>query len=62
MIKDTNYLSEDYSFCQRVYDIGGEVWINTSHNLGHVGKYVYSGDIKNRTFHGRLTNEKMFYP
>lgn len=62
MIKDTNYLSEDYSFCQRVYDIGGEVWINISHNLSHVGKYVYSGDIKNRKYHGRLTSEKMFYP
>jgi len=61
MIRDKNYLSEDYSFCQRVYDIGGEVWINISHNLSHIGKYVFAGDIKNRTFHGRRQSEKKFY-
>ncbi len=61
MIHDKNYLSEDYSFCQRVYDIGSEVWINIDHNLGHIGKYVFHGDIKNRPFHGRRENEKRFY-
>ena len=58
MIRDKQYLSEDYSFCQRVYDIGGEVWININHNLNHVGKYVFQGDIKNREYYGRYINKK----
>ena len=27
-IKNKQYLSEDYAFCERVNDIGGEVWMN----------------------------------
>jgi hypothetical protein len=48
MIKEKVYLSEDYSFCERVNDIGGEVWLNVTHNLNHIGKYVFKSDIQNR--------------
>tara|TARA_A100001011_G_scaffold195608_1_gene203969 strand:+ start:1553 stop:2335 length:783 start_codon:yes stop_codon:yes gene_type:complete len=48
MIKDKVYLSEDYSFCERVNDIGGEVWLNITHNLNHIGKHVFRSDIQNR--------------
>tara|TARA_B110000971_G_C19928146_1_gene462624 strand:+ start:367 stop:1101 length:735 start_codon:yes stop_codon:yes gene_type:complete len=48
MIKDKSYLSEDYSFCQRVNDAGGEIWANTKHNLKHIGYYSFSSDLKNR--------------
>jgi len=48
MIKDKIYLSEDYSFCQRVNDIGGEVWLNIFHNLNHIGKHIFKSDIQNR--------------
>ena len=61
MIKDKQYLSEDYSFCERVNDIGGEVWINFHHNLNHVGKHVFRSDLKNRPFLGRTQAEKAFY-
>lgn len=61
MIKDKNYLSEDYSFCERVNDIGGEVWISMKHNLNHVGKHVFKGDIKNRKYLGRSLSERQFY-
>lgn len=61
MIKDKMYLSEDYSFCQRVNDIGGEVWISINHNLNHIGKKVFRSDIKNRSYYGRSQNERMFY-
>lgn len=61
MIKDKQYLSEDYSFCQRVNDIGGEVWLNVHHNLNHIGKHIFKSDIKNRTYNGRLNNERQFY-
>lgn len=61
MIKNKCYLSEDYSFCDRVNDIGGSVWISTKHNLNHVGKHVFRGDIKNRNFLGRSLAEKELY-
>lgn len=47
-IKNKEYLSEDYSFCDRVMDIDGEIWLNIKHNLTHTGLYRFSSDIKNR--------------
>ena len=61
MIKNKQYLSEDYSFCQRVNDIGGQVWINIKHNLNHIGKYSFNSDIQNRQNYGRNIMEKKFY-
>jgi hypothetical protein len=61
MIKDKQYLSEDYSFCQRVNDIGGQLWINVKHNLNHIGKYSFNSDIQNRQNYGRNIMEKQFY-
>ena len=61
MIKDQEYLSEDYSFCDRVHNIGGEIWINVKHNLNHIGKFNFKSDIQNRQFLGRSTTEKIFY-
>ena len=31
------YLSEDYAFCQRWLDLGGEIWADTAIRLGHWG-------------------------
>lgn len=61
MIKDKQYLSEDYSFCTRVNEIGGEVWINVQQNLNHIGKHVFRSDIANRSFLGRTQAERVFY-
>ena len=61
MIKDKVYLSEDYSFCERVNDIGGEVWLNITHNLNHIGKYVFKSDIRNREKLMRTTHERNCY-
>lgn len=61
MIKDKQYLSEDYSFCERVIDEGGSIWINNKHNLNHIGKHVFKSDIKNRKNLGRSQNERAFY-
>jgi hypothetical protein len=60
-IKDKQYLSEDYSFCERVNESGGEVWMNVNHNLNHIGKNVFRSDIKNRSYHGRQNFERQFY-
>lgn len=37
-------LSEDYGFCKRWRDIGGQVWMDPRIKLNHVGSKVYEGD------------------
>ena len=44
--RDTGeYLSEDYAFCRRWRDIGGEIWIDMQSKLTHVGTTAYAGDL-----------------
>lgn len=38
------YLSEDYAFCRRWRDIGGEIWLDRHSRLTHVGNYDYRGE------------------
>jgi hypothetical protein len=38
-------LSEDYHFCEIWRKHGGKIHANPSIKLGHVGTYIYSGDI-----------------
>jgi len=40
--KFKKYLSEDWSFCQRFLDIGGEISADTSIVLKHIGKFPYA--------------------
>ena len=39
------YLSEDYSFCRRWIDMGGEIWADLHSRLSHVGPTTYYGDF-----------------
>jgi hypothetical protein len=39
------YLSEDYAFCRRWRDLGGEIWADTEAPLTHVGAAAYSGSL-----------------
>jgi hypothetical protein len=39
------YLSEDYAFCRRWRDLGGEVWADIESPLTHVGHAAYSGAL-----------------
>jgi hypothetical protein len=39
------YLSEDFSFCKRWTDIGGEIWADLESRLDHVGPTTFFGDI-----------------
>jgi len=39
------YLSEDYTFCKRWTDMGGEIWAFSHSRLSHVGTHVFAGDL-----------------
>jgi hypothetical protein len=43
--KTGTYLSEDFAFCKRWTDIGGEIWADLESRLDHVGPSVFHGDI-----------------
>ena len=38
------YLSEDFSFCQRWRDIGGEIWVDLTSRLTHLGSMAFNGN------------------
>jgi hypothetical protein len=40
-----HYLSEDYAFCRRWRDLGGEVWADVEARLTHVGHAAYTGRL-----------------
>jgi hypothetical protein len=45
--KDRRYLSEDYTFCRRWQDMGGEIWVDPNTKLSHVGSYTFEGNLNN---------------
>jgi hypothetical protein len=38
------YLSEDFAFCQRWRDSGGDIWLDTAGKLTHVGSHSFLGN------------------
>ena len=42
------YLSEDYAFCRRWRQIGGEIWIDLKSQLTHTGPSAFKGDADKR--------------
>jgi hypothetical protein len=45
---DGTYLSEDFAFCKRWSDIGGEIWADRKSALSHVGPITFSGDLSSQ--------------
>lgn len=39
------YLSEDYWFCQKMWDIGVKTWLCPWMKLQHMGSYVFAGSL-----------------
>lgn len=52
--KSGYYLSEDYAFCRKWQQMGGEIWLDTNSTLGHYGDYLYVGG----SFIERFTQKK----
>jgi hypothetical protein len=43
--EDGTYLSEDFAFCKRWTDMGGEIWADLTSKLDHVGPMLFHGDL-----------------
>lgn len=39
------YLSEDYAFCRRWQEIGGQIYVDAASNLSHQGSHLYQGNF-----------------
>jgi len=39
------YHGEDNTFCKRWKDIDGRIWIDSTIDIGHVGRFIYRGDL-----------------
>lgn len=39
------YLSEDFAFCQRYLDMGGDIWVDLACELTHAGTNQYKGSL-----------------
>ncbi|MBR19993.1 MAG: hypothetical protein CMA64_07605 [Euryarchaeota archaeon] len=58
--KTRRYLSEDYTFCRRYQELGGQIWMDPSINLDHQGNYLFKGNIANQfTYSGEATSDEM---
>jgi hypothetical protein len=43
--KTRAYLSEDFAFCRRWTDLGGDIWLDLQSQLTHVGPTEFVGDL-----------------
>jgi hypothetical protein len=50
--KTKRFLSEDYAFCRRWQEIGGDVWADITTVLSHTGTHSFSGNILERVSMG----------
>ncbi len=46
--EDGTYLSEDFAFCSRWTNIGGEIWADLKSTLAHVGPMTFHGDLSSQ--------------
>jgi hypothetical protein len=51
---DGTYLSEDFAFCKRWTDMGGEIWADLRSELLHIGPMAFNGDLSSQ-FMGAAT-------
>jgi hypothetical protein len=45
---DGTYLSEDFAFCKRWADLGGEIWADLGSKLSHIGPMAFCGDLSSQ--------------
>ena len=42
--EDKSYYGEDNAFCKRWKEIGGKIWVDSTIDIGHVGRHIFRGD------------------
>jgi len=47
MFVDSGRLSEDFAFCHRWRQCGGEIWANITHEITHIGLHRFKGRYSN---------------
>jgi hypothetical protein len=47
MFVDAGRLSEDFAFCHRWRQCGGEIWANVTHEITHIGLHRFKGRYSN---------------
>ncbi len=55
-------LSEDLSFCKRWTEMGGEVWANVHHAVGHVGEFEFRIRYANHLINRKAQKEAPALP
>jgi hypothetical protein len=53
------YLSEDFSFCKRWTDMGGEIWADLESRLNHVGPATFYGDVTTQFLSGQAIDAQL---
>jgi hypothetical protein len=53
------YLSEDFSFCKRWTDMGGEIWADLESRLNHVGPATFYGDFATQFVSGQANDAQL---
>lgn len=48
---EKRYLSEGHAFCRYWREIGGEIWIDPTIEMGHLGRFMYKGTLANLDSH-----------
>lgn len=54
---DRRYLSEDYTFCRRWQEIGGDIWLDPSISLNHYGHFRFTGNPRAIIQYGQPTEQ-----
>jgi hypothetical protein len=52
-----HYLSEDWLFCRRWQELGGEIWAHSKVLLNHIGHYEFHGDLSKLDIVGQSKNQ-----
>lgn len=53
-----HYLSEDWLFCRRWAELGGEIWAHGKVLLNHIGHYEFAGDLSKMPSFGQPVTDE----
>ena len=58
-IKDGNFVGEDYLFCDRVRELGGEIWVDVDISLPHIGTEAFTNNFREEVVIPMLENMRL---